>query len=107
MLAEPRTIRTRFLFESREENSFKFSSLIVAFIILMSAALIYVWSHIRFTELKYRIAKEVSVQERLLEENRKLKVEIATLKSPQRIEAVSRDKLGLQFPEREQVIFLK
>ena len=106
-MAVTKTLNTKFLFENQDATNLKFSSLIVAFLLLMGAALIYVWSHICFTELKYLIAKELSVQEKLIEENRKLKVEIATLKSPQRIEAISRDQLGMQFPEREQVIFLR
>ncbi len=106
-MAVSKTLRTRDFLENQENLNFKFSSLIISFLILLGAFLAYVWSHIHFTELKYRIADEVSTQERLMEENRKLKVEIATLKSPQRVEAIARDKLGMQFPEREQVIFLK
>jgi len=36
-----------------------------------------------------------------------LKVEVATLKSPRRIESIARTKLGMRYPERDQVIFLK
>ena len=101
------TIRTKFFLEDQETSNWRFSSLIIAFLVLLSAALIYIWSHINFTELKYQIANELSQQNKLLEENRKLKVEIATLKSPQRLESVCKDKLGMQFPEGNQVIFLK
>ena len=93
--------------EDQETSSWKLSSLLVAFLLLLVAVLTYVWSHVHFTELKYRIAQEVSQQEQLIEENRKLKVEIATLKSPQRLEAIGKEKLGMQFPERDQVLFLK
>ena len=37
----------------------------------------------------------------------KLKLELATLKSPQRIETIAREKLLMVYPEREQVILLK
>jgi len=40
----------------------------------------------------------------LLEEQQKLKVELATLKSPQRIEAIAREKLQMTYPEQGQVI---
>ena len=75
--------------------------------ILMAVALIYVWSHIHMTELEYQIARELSNRERLTEEQAKLKVELATLKSPQRIETIARNKLQMVYPEREQVILLK
>jgi len=35
-----------------------------------------------------------------------LNVEIATLKSPQRIEALAKNKLQMSYPAREQVIVL-
>ena len=75
--------------------------------VLMAVALLYVWSHIHMTELEYRIARELSSQEQIEEEQRKLKVELATLKSPQRIETIAREKMQMTYPERQQVIILK
>jgi cell division protein FtsL len=83
-----------------------FTFILVAFA-LMTVALIYVWSHIHMTELEYRVAREMSIKERLLDDQRKLKIEQATLKSPQRIEAIATGKLGMSYPERDQVIILK
>jgi cell division protein FtsL len=59
------------------------------------------------TELEYKVAEEMSIKESLLEEQRKLKVEIATLKSPQRLEAIAKEKLQMSYPTRDQVIILK
>ena len=73
----------------------------------MAVALIYVWSHIHMTELEYQVAREMSSRERLTEEQAKLKVELATLKSPQRIETIAQEKLQMTYPGREQVILLK
>lgn len=75
--------------------------------VLMAVALLYVWSHIHMTELEYQIARELSSQEQLIEEQAKLKLEMATMKSPQRIETIAREKLQMTHPEREQVILLK
>ncbi len=83
-----------------------FTFILVAFA-LMAVALIYVGSHIHMTELEYRVAREISVKEKLLDDQKKLKVEQATLKSPQRIEAIATKKLGMSYPERDQVIILK
>jgi len=73
----------------------------------MAVALLYVWSHIHMTELEYQIARELSSREQITEEQTKLKVELATLKSPQRIETIARERLQMTYPEREQVIMLK
>jgi cell division protein FtsL len=75
--------------------------------VLMAVALLYVWSHIHMTELEYQIARELSSREQITEEQTKLKIELATLKSPQRIETIARERLQMTYPEREQVIVLK
>ena len=75
--------------------------------VLMAVALLYVWSHIHMTELEYQIARELSSAEQIKDERTKLKVELATLKSPRRIETIAREKLQMTYPERAQVIMLK
>ncbi|OIP90403.1 MAG: cell division protein FtsL [Syntrophaceae bacterium CG2_30_49_12] len=85
----------------------KYSNLIFVAVISMVVILIYVWSHIQMRELEYRVAEEMNVREQLLEEQRKLKLECATLQSPQRIEAIARNKLQMSYPEREQIVLLK
>ncbi|MEK6654410.1 MAG: cell division protein FtsL [Thermodesulfobacteriota bacterium] len=49
----------------------------------------------------------MSSREQLTEEQAKLKIELATLKSPQRIETIAQEKLQMTYPGREQVILLK
>jgi len=75
--------------------------------VLMAVALLYVWSHIHMTELEYQIAQELSSREQIMDEQMKLKVELATLRSPRRIETIAREKLQMTYPERKQVIVLK
>ena len=93
--------------EKKVTSEFKYSPFIFVTLVFMAVALVYVWSHIRMTELEYMIAEEMSIKERLMEEQRKLKVEIATLKSPQRLEAIAKEKLHMAYPTRDQVIILK
>ncbi|HBH87076.1 MAG TPA: cell division protein FtsL [Syntrophaceae bacterium] len=92
--------------EEKVSAELKYSPFIIVTLVLMAVALVYVWSHIRMTELEYMVAEEMSIKENLLEAQRKLKVEIATLKSPQRIEAIAKDKLHMSYPTRDQVIIL-
>ncbi len=89
------------------KKKWRISRLIVVALLFMVAALLYVWVRISITNVDYRIAREMHRREVLMEENRKLKIEIATLKSPSRIEAIARAKLGMHYPERDQVIFLR
>lgn len=94
-------------YKKKKRIEFKFSTVIIVSLVLMTTALIYVWSHLNSTKLNYLIAEEISIRDNLIQENKRLKVEYATLRSPQRIEAIARDKLGMHYPEREQVIFIK
>jgi cell division protein FtsL len=91
----------------KKRGGWKLSRLIAVALLFMATALIYVWFRISITNLDYGIAGEMHRRDTLLEENRKLKVEIATLKSPRRIEAIAQAKLGMRYPERDQVIFLR
>jgi cell division protein FtsL len=93
--------------EEHASDDVGYSTWIFIASILMAVALIYVWSHIHMTELEYQIARELSGREQLTEEQAKLKVELATLRSPQRIETIAREKLQMVYPEREQVISIK
>jgi cell division protein FtsL len=85
----------------------KYPTFIVVSIVLMFIALIYVGSHIRMTELEYNVAAQLSEKEKRLEEQKRLTLELAMLKSPQRIEGVARNKLHMSYPESNQVIVLK
>jgi cell division protein FtsL len=85
----------------------KYPTFIVVAIVLMFVALIYVGSHIRMTKMEYDIAAALNTKEKLLEEQKKLKLELAMLKSPQRIENIARNKLQMTYPAVEQVISLK
>jgi cell division protein FtsL len=91
------------------ETSFgiKYSTFIIVAIVLMFVALIYVGSHTRMTELEYNVAAQISAKEQMLEEQKRLKLEYAMLKSPQRIESLAKSKLQMSYPESDQIIVLK
>ena len=95
--------------QEEKESSFgiKFPTFIIFAIVFMFVALIYVGSHIHMTELEYNIATELNIKEQKLEEQKKLKLEYAMLKSPQRIESIMRNKLQMSYPDNDQVIVLK
>ena len=90
-----------------QSGSISYSTWIFITSVLMAVTLIYVWSHIHMTELEYQIARELSSAEQIKEERTKLKMELATLRSPRRIETIAREKLQMTYPERTQVIMLK
>ena len=85
----------------------KYPTFIVVALVLMFVAVIYVGLHIRMTRMEYEIAAALSAKELLQEEQKRLKLELAMLKAPQRIEDIARNKLQMSYPAAEQVIVLK
>jgi cell division protein FtsL len=85
----------------------RYSTYIIVAIVLMIVFLIYIGSHTRMIALEYNVAAEMSAKEQMLEEQKKLKLEYAMLKSPQRIENIARTKLQMSYPESDQIIVLK
>lgn len=87
--------KTRFLFRVL---------FLVAFMSILS--LFYIWSRVQIVQYGYEI-NALEVKNRgLVDENKKLKVEVATLKAPDRIEKIAKEKLGMGLPAPEQIEIL-
>ena len=79
------------------------STIFIFSIVIGYCLLIEYGSYSHMTMLEDSMTKEIQIKERLLEEQRRLKVELAMLKSPQRIEAIAKDRLQMQYPENKQI----
>lgn len=73
---------------------------------LVGVVLLHVWLRLQVVHMGYVLSTTSKLQSQLEQENRELKVELATLTSPDRLEAMSRRRLGLTLPEKGQVIVL-
>ncbi|HWX77083.1 MAG TPA: cell division protein FtsL [Candidatus Acidoferrales bacterium] len=73
---------------------------------LMGVALLHVWLRLQVVHMGYALSTTSKLQNQLEQESRELKVELATLTSPDRLEAMARKRLGLAPPEKGQVIVL-
>ena len=83
------------------------STIVIFSIVLAEILFIEYGLYSHMTMLEDSMAKEIQIKERLLEEQRTLKVELAALESPQRIEAFAKDRLQMQYPDNEQIIVKK
>jgi cell division protein FtsL len=68
--------------------------------------LLHVWLRLQVVNLGYALSATTKLLQRLEQEQRELKVEYATLTSPERVEVMARRRLGLGAPEKGQVIVL-
>ena len=61
---------------------------------------------LQVVHMGYVLSSASKLQSRLEQENRELKIELATMTSPDRLESLARRRLGLKPPEKGQIIVL-
>ncbi len=79
---------------------------VVTVIVFMTCSIGYVWSNFEGTQLGYSISRLKSEERQLLNINKQLKVELAYLKSSERLERVAIEALDMKWATRDQVIVL-
>src|ERR1051326_3383690 len=77
-----------------------FSASVAALFLVM---MFYAWQHFSSIEYGYKIEAQKTERERLMEVNRTLKLEAASLRDPGRIDALAR-QMGLESPQPGQVV---
>ncbi len=85
----------------RSETVVYFLGLI--FLVLL-CSLFYIWSRIQIVNVGYLINKEVLLKDQLGEENKRLILEGAILKSPVRLEKMAKGEYQMQLPDQAQVL---
>jgi cell division protein FtsL len=80
---------------------------ILFLLLLIGGSLFYVWSRIQVIQLGYEISNALKVERALTEANKRLRVEIATLKSYARIEKIAVEELRMAKPRPDQVIVIR
>ena len=74
---------------------------------LIASSLFYVWSRVVVINLGYDLSEAMDTHWKLVQDNKKLQIEIALLKSLARIERIARDELGMEKPLPGQIILMK
>lgn len=74
-------------------------------LLFMGSGIGYVWSNFEGTQIGYDVSRLKHEEIRLRELNKKLRLELATLKSPQYLEGAAR-ALGLKAVAPEQIVVL-
>src|SRR6185312_9220274 len=74
--------------------------------VLFSFIMIYAWQHLSSIEYGYKIEAQKIERDALLEQNRALRLEEASLRDPERIEQLAA-RMGLVVPQAGQVMHLE
>jgi cell division protein FtsL len=79
---------------------------IMVIAVFFGQALFYAWSRVQCVNAGYGIDKETRRRQALTRERNTLNIELARLKSPERIETIARTRLGLGMPNAQQRVTL-
>lgn len=75
-------------------------------IMLVSFYLFFVWSRLWVIDLGYRISKALKEQSDLIKVNHRLRIERATLISPERIRSDAEKRLGMGASQGHQIRYI-
>lgn len=78
----------------------------IFFLILLAfiCSLFYIWSRIQVVNIGYDINRSLALKEKLIEENKKLTLEAATLRSPVRLETMAHQSFKMDLPQKNQIL---
>lgn len=84
-----------------------FPYLITLLTLLTFLSLFHVWSRVKVVDLNLEITEANQLYKGLLQEKNMLRLEVASLKNPARIESLAKGDLGMNLPSDQQVIVVK
>lgn len=84
-----------------------FPYLVTLLSLLTLLSLFHVWSRVKVVDLNLEITEASHLYKGLLQEKNMLRLEVASLKNPARIEALAKGDLGMDLPSDQQVIAVK
>jgi cell division protein FtsL len=79
---------------------------IIFLAIFISELLLYAWCRVQYVGVGYDILTASRCQQELVSLQNNLKVELASLKSPDRIATIAKKQLGLDMPKPHQMIII-
>jgi len=89
------------------ENWISFPYLTGVMVLMTLVSVFHVWSRVEVIDLNLKITESVRFFKEEQQENKRLKVEVASLKAPARIEALAKGELGMALPTDQQVVLVK
>lgn len=84
-----------------------FKYLMICMVVFTVVSVFHVWSRFKLVDLNLQISDISRQLNEAGQEQKRLKLEAASLKAPDRIEAIARNDLGMALPTEQQVIHVK
>ena len=84
-----------------------FPYLIIVTALLTLVALFHVWSRVKVVDLNLQLSEVNHSLKEMQQEKNRLRLEVASLKNPARIETLAKGELGMALPTDQQVIVVR
>lgn len=81
--------------------------LFIVIIVILFLVLILIWSRVNFIAASYKMSALTEQNQKLTEQIAQYNLEIATLKSRNRIERIAKTQLNMDYPDSSQIIMIK
>lgn len=84
-----------------------FRFLMICMILLTVVSVFHVWSRFKLVDLNMQISEASRLLKETEQEQKRLKLEAASLHTPARVEMIAKSELGMALPTEQQVILVK
>jgi cell division protein FtsL len=76
-------------------------------LVFVAELFLYTWCRVQCMQAGFDISRESAKHQMLTDTRYRLKIELESLKSPERIARIARDRFGLEAPKPEQIIIIQ
>lgn len=84
-----------------------FRFLMICMVLLTVVSVFHVWSRFKLVDLNLQISETSRLLKEAEQDQKRLNLEVASLRTPARIEAIAKNELGMALPTELQVVLVK
>jgi len=84
-----------------------FRFLMICMVLLTVVSVFHVWSRFKLVDLNLQISESSRQLKEAEQEQKRLNLEAASLRTPARIETIAKNELGMALPTEQQVVLVK
>lgn len=84
-----------------------FKYLMICMVLFTIVSVFHVWSRCKLIDLNLQISESSRLLKEAEQEQKRLKLEAASLKTPARVETIAKGELGMALPNERQLVLVK
>jgi len=85
---------------------FRFGPLLMSLFLCLAGIAVYMWPRVQVVRLAYRLQTSEQRLSELLQQRDHLRLEVTSLKDPERIYRIATEQLGMSTPRHNQVVIV-